>query len=68
MGEGWRSGLWPRAWVFLEINELFIINLYIDINCCKNCFDIKVVDNPKRLSFQLTSSKVNFLLMVDLRI
>ena len=23
------------------------------------CFDSKVVDNPKRLSFQLTSSKVN---------
>ena len=33
VGEGWPSGLWPRAWVFLEIFELCIISLYTDIIC-----------------------------------
>ena len=33
VGEGWGSGLWPRAWVSHEIFELFIVNLYTDINC-----------------------------------
>ena len=50
VGEVWWSGLWPRAWVDLEIFELPIINLNTDI-VCKMCFDSKVVDDPKRLSF-----------------
>ena len=33
VGEGRLSGLWPRAWVFLEILELVNINVYADINC-----------------------------------
>ena len=47
LGGGW-SGLWPGAWVVLEILELFIIDLYTDV--CKMCFDSKVVDDPRRLS------------------
>ena len=43
------------------------ILLYILIDIiCKMCFDSKVVDDPKRLLYRLTFSKVNtFLHKVD---
>ena len=45
--------------MFPKILYLFITNLYTDINCLLNMFDSKVIDDPKRLSVQLTTSEVN---------
>ena len=67
-GRRWGSDLWPRAWVANEILQMCNIHLKIWIQIVyKMCFDSKVVDDPKRFSCQLISSKVNiFLLRVDL--
>ena len=65
-GQGWLT-VFPEIWLIyiIDVHTVYINILILIV--CKMCFDSKVVDNRKRLSYQLTSSKVNAFLNAFLR-